>query len=50
MVHRIGVSRYYNYILGDAPNRIVITDSGFTMYNEGTLWRGYPFQYIAFKA
>lgn len=49
IVHRRAVSRYYNYVMGDAPTRIVITDTGFTMYNEGMLWRWQPFRYVAFK-
>ena len=50
IVHRRAVSRYYDYVMGDAPTRIVITDTGFIMYNEGMLWRWQPFRYIAFKA
>lgn len=49
VVHRRSVSRYYDYVMGDAPERIVITDTGFTMYNEGMLWRWKPFRYIAFR-
>lgn len=48
-VHRRGVSRYYGYVLGDAPNRLVITDTGFTMYNSGGLWAGKTFYYMAFR-
>lgn len=52
IVHRQSVSRYYNYVMdeSESPNRIVITDTGFTMYNEGTLWRWQPFKYVAFRA
>ena len=50
IVHRQAVSRYYNYVMGDAPGRIVITDTGFTMYNDGDLWRWCPFRYVAFRA
>lgn len=49
IVHRRAVSRYYDYVMGDAPTRIVITDTGFTMYNDGMLWRWQPFRYMAFK-
>ena len=31
IVHRRAVSRYYDYVMGDAPTRIVITDTGFIM-------------------
>lgn len=48
-VHRRGVSRYYDYVLGDDPNRLVITDTGFTMYNSGGLWAGKTFYYMAFR-
>ena len=50
IVHRKGVSRYYNYIMDDSPERLVITDTGFTMYNAGDLWRWCPFRYVAFRA
>ena len=48
-VHRRCVSRYYDYVLGDDPNRLVITDTGFTMYNSGGLWVGKTFYYMAFR-
>lgn len=49
IVHRRAVSRYYDEVMGDDPNRLVITDTGFTMYNSGGLWVGKTFYYMAFR-
>lgn len=49
IVHRRAVSRYYDEVMGDDPNRLVITDTGFTMYNSGVLWVGKTFYYMAFR-
>lgn len=49
IVHRRAVSRYYDEVMGNDPNRLVITDTGFTMYNSGGLWVGKTFYYMAFR-
>ena len=47
-VHRYAVNTLDGYST-ERPGRIVITDTGFTMYNSGTLYRACPFCYYAFR-
>lgn len=48
IVHRQSVNTFNGYS-GDTLERLILTDTGFKMYNSGTLWRGCPFCYYAFR-
>lgn len=48
IVHRHEVNTFSGYG-GDSPQRLILTDTGFKMYNNGTLWRGCSFCYYAFR-